>query len=854
MKLISKIYKSSVLLSVIFSVSLNSFSQTTEKTVVRGKIVDALTGEPIPFASVSFKGTTIGTLTDNSGKYLIETKVQATTISFSFIGYQTETRKIKPGADQTFNISMKISSITLDEVTVKPEKKNYRNKNNPAVEIIENVIARKNLNMQGGYSFLQYDKYEKIQFAFSNISEKFQQRNSTRKFGFVFNNVDTTRRVGNNILPVFIKESLSSHYYRKEPLEMKDIIHAEKTVDLNKYFNNKGVSAYLDYLYQNIDIYNNEILFLTNKFLSPIASTAPAFYRYYIIDTLTVNDIKCIRLFFEARNKADFLFHGNLYITMDSCYAVRKIDMGINKDINIDWVQDIVVTQDFDRFGQKSWLLSKEEISIDLGIVQNTMGLYGQRTTYYRDYKINEPIEDEIFKGPVRVERTDAAADSASYWEANRFVPLNKAEKEIYRTIDTLQQMPAFRRRMDLFMMLAVGFLNLGKVEIGPVGSFYSFNNIEGSRFRFGGRTTPELNKKLIFDGYLAYGIKDKIFKYGAGISYSFTPRTIYHQFPEKALFISYQKDTKIPGAEFQFVLPDNILFSFKRGVNDKLLLNNTFKIEYLNEFENHFSYSLGYSFTRQYTAGKLYFNPEEYGSTPSEINYVNIPEVYVNLRYARNESFFQGKIYRTLYPGKYPVIQLKIAGGSSIINNDFDYLRLQLNISKRFYISIAGYTDVTFEAGKIFGKVAYPILFIHNANQTYSYQKNSYNLMNFLEFVSDQYVALNINHSFNGFIFNKIPLLKKLKLRELVTCKILYGSLSDRNTPSPQNDLFKFPTDADGIPLTYTLERKPYIEAGVGLSNILNLIRIDVIKRFTYVGNPNVSSIGIRIKIMIDI
>ncbi|MCX6329633.1 MAG: DUF5686 family protein [Bacteroidia bacterium] len=864
MKLISKIYKSSVLLSVIFSVSLNSFSQTTEKTVVRGKIVDALTGEPIPFASVSFKGTTVGTLTDNSGKYLIETKVQATTISFSFIGYQTETRKIKPGADQTFNISMKISSITLDEVTVKPEKKNYRNKNNPAVEIIENVIARKNLNRQGGYSFLQYDKYEKIQFAFSNISEKFQQRNSTGKFGFVFNNVDTTRRVGNNILPVFIKESLSSHYYRKEPLEMKDIIHAEKTVDLDKYFNNKGVSAYLNYLYQNIDIYNNEILFLTNKFLSPIASTAPAFYRYYIIDTLTVNDIKCIRLFFEARNKADFLFHGNLYITMDSCYAVRKIDMGINKDINIDWVQDIVVTQDFDRFGQKSWLLSKEEISIDLGIVQNTMGLYGQRTIYYRDYKLNEPIEDEIFKGPQRIERTDAAADSTSYWEANRFVPLNKAEKEIYHTIDTLQQMPAFRRRMDLIMMATVGFLNLGKVEIGPVGSFYSYNNIEGSRFRFGGRTTPELNKKIIVDGYLAYGIKDRIFKYNAGISYSFTPRTVY-QFPVKALFMSYQKDTKLPGVEFQllpgvefqFTQQDNILFSVKRGVNDKLLLNNTFRIEYLNEFENHFSYRLGYSFTRQYTAGNLYFNKDVYGSDTSEIRSVDIPELSVDLRFARNESFFQGKIYRTLYPGKYPVIQLKIAYGSKIINNNFEYLRLQLNISKRYYIGIAGYTDVTFEAGKIFGKVAYPILFIHNANQTYSYQKNSYNLMNFLEFVSDQYVALNINHSFNGFIFNKIPLLKKLKLRELVTFKILYGSLSDRNNPDPDHidpDLFQFPKDAGGNLLTYTLDRKPYIEAGVGLSNILNLIRIDVIKRFTYVGNPNVSSIGIRIKLMIDI
>jgi hypothetical protein len=458
-----------------------------------------------------------------------------------------------------------------------------------------------------------------------------------------------------------------------------------------------------------------------------------------------------------------------------------------------------------------------------------------------------------IFKGPDRVDRSDLAADSAAYWERNRFVPLNKSEKQVYHTIDTLQQMPAFRRRMNLIMMMTVGFLNLNKVEIGPVGSFYSYNNIEGSRFRFGGRTTPDLSRKIIVDGYLAYGTKDRIFKYNAGISYSFTPGTIY-QFPVKALFMSYQKDTRLPGVEFQFTQQDNILFSVKRGVNDKLLLNNTFRIEYLNEFENHFSFRLGYSYTRQYTAGNLYFNKDVYGSDTSEIRSVDIPELSVNLRYARNETFYQGKIYRTLYPNKYPVIQLKIAYGSKFINNNFQYLRLQLNISKRYYIGIAGYTDATFEAGKIFGKVAYPLLFIHNANQTYSYQKNSYNLMNFLEFVSDQYVSLNLNHSFNGFIFNKIPLLKKLKLRELVTFKVLYGGLSDNNNPAYHSDLFKFPADENGIPLTYTLERKPYVEAGVGLSNILNLIRIDVIKRFTYVSNPNVSEIGIRIKFMIDI
>ncbi len=351
-------------------------------------------------------------------------------------------------------------------------------------------MAKKTENRPEAFNYLEYKTYEKIQFAFSNVTENFKNSNAFSQFNFIFNNIDTTKRIGNDILPMFIKESLSAHYFRKEPAEQKEVLLAEKSINLDEYLNNRGASAYLNYLYQNINIYDNEILFLTNKFLSPIANTAPLFYRYYIIDTLPVADIKCVRLFFEPRNKSDFLFHGNLYITMDTSFAVKKIDIGINKAINIDWVQDISITQDFEKFGEKAWLLSKEEISIDFGIVKNTMGLYGQRTISYKDYKINEPISEAVFRGPAKVEKIDPESDKNSYWEANRYVPLSNSEKQIYTTIDSLKQIPDFRRKMDAVMLITVGFLNLGKIEIGPVSSFYSYNSVEGSRFRFGGRTT----------------------------------------------------------------------------------------------------------------------------------------------------------------------------------------------------------------------------------------------------------------------------------------------------------------------------------------------------------------------------
>jgi hypothetical protein len=852
-----KLLRSTRFYLIFFVVALSAcqetFSQTPDKTVIKGTVIDSKTGEPVSFVSVFLKGTTVGTLTDKAGKYSLECRVPVTDIGFSFIGYQSEFRKVLQGKEQTINIRLALSVIALDEVIVSPARRNYKNKNNPAVELIKKVIANESANRKEVYDFLEYKHYDKIQFALSNLTEKFKQGNMFGKFRYIFENADTTKRIGNTILPLYIRESLSDHYYQKDPEATKEIIRAEKTTNLNEYLDNKGVSKYLNYLYQNINIYDNEILFLTNKFLSPIAKTAPVFYRYYILDTLSVNDIKCIKLFFEPRNKEDFLFHGDLYVTMDSSYAIRKIDMGMNKNINIDWVQEISITQDFEKFGQKGWLISKDEILIDFGLTKNSMGLYGQRTIFYKDYKFNEPISETIFKGPEKIERFIPSSDNAGFWESNRFAPLSKSEKGIYTTIDSIKKIPAFNRSMNILTLLTTGYFNIGKIEIGPAESFFSYNSVEGSRIRFGARTNTIFSKKITFDAYAAYGLRDHILKYFTGFTYSLTPRTIY-QFPVKYIRLNYQEDTKIPGQELQFTQPDNIFLSFKRGIDDKLFLNKTIKAEYLNEFENHFSYLIGYSFTRQSPEGNLFFNTEDYLSLTNNVNIINISELSLNLRYAANESFYQGRLYRFPFPGKDPVIQLNIAGGSKSINNDFNYLRLQFNISRRYYVSIFGYTDISFEAGKIFGKVPYPLLFIHRANQTYSYQKNSYNLMNFLEFVSDQYISLNVDHCFNGFIFNKIPLLKKLKLRELVTCKVLYGGLSKTNDPAYQTDLFKFPVDQNGVPFTYTLSNQPYTEVSFGVSNILKVFRVDFIERFTFLDHPNVSSTGVRVQFRFDL
>lgn len=835
------------LIAVILVLSSGCFkvtSQVLPRTIVSGKITDSKTGEAIQGANIYFRNTNTGTISNREGKYRLETTDSNSQLVFSYLGYKTEIRSIETGKEQTVDVRLSLSTFTLDEVNILSGRRQYRNKNNPAVELIEKVIEKKPENRMEKFSTLEFRQYEKIQFALSNMQQKTVERKLNKKYGFFYQNIDSTKRIGNRILPFFIKEVMSDHYFRNVPETSKEIVRAEKSVNLDRYFDMKGISAKMDYLYQDINIYDNEILFLTKKFISPIAGGAPLFYRYYIVDTLTVDATSCIRLFFTPRNKSDILFQGYLYVAPENNYAVRKVDMGLNPKSNIDWVQNISLTQDFEKYGDKGWLLSKEDISIDFGFFRNKNGLLGQRTTSRGNYKIEEPIDEKIFREPGRIERLLPGAETEEFWIANRPIPLAKSEQGIYAVTDSISKMKPFKTWMSIIMMYPNDFINLGKIELGPEDNFFSSNPVEGNRVRLGGRTTPDLSKKLAFDGYLAYGFSDKKSKFGAEITYSFTDKTIY-EFPVRSLSIGYRKDLSIPGQELRFLDNDNFFSSFKRGVDDKYLFNKIFRIEYLNEFENHFSFLAGYHFTNQAAAGNLHFNTVDYLAPGNKS--IDISELYLNLRYAPNETFYQKRLYREPYPSKYPVIQLKYAVGSKSIQNDYNYNRLQLEISKRFYLSVVGHTDASLEAGKIFGQVSFPLLFIHRANQTYGFDLNSYNLMNFLEFVSDQYIAVNIDHSFNGFFLNKIPLFKRLKLREVANCKILYGGLRNQNNPDYHSNLFRFPVNETGEALTYTLEKRPYIEASIGVANILKVIRVDFVKRFTYLKNPNVAETGIR-------
>ncbi len=838
---------------------ISAYSNNTPVlTRVKGTIIDAGTKDPIAFAGVSWiNESTNATLSDDEGNYNIKTKDTVSRIIISCEGYKNKIIKVRIGQVQEIDIALDPDVKTLKDVVVKPKRIKYRNKGNPAVELINNVIAHKSGNRVEDIDFYAYEKYEKIVFSLTDFNDNFTNLPFIRNFKFVLDNIDTTIIPGKKSAPVFLKEELSNVYYQKNPEKKLEVPFAQRMVNFDDYIHKQSVNTSLKMLYKPINIYDNNILLLTNQFLSPISSMAPTFYKYFIMDTSIIENSKCIKLAFFPRNKADFLFQGNLFIVLDSSYAVKKIDMSVNKNINLNWVKNLDIIQEFNKIQNHGWMLTTNELAIDFGLNGQKIGIMGERVVTYNDYQFDKSKSDCIYAAISKKQNNDNIEnDDDAFWEAHRIQKLPQPEQNVYALLDSVKKVPAFKHAVDAALLVSSGYIGARRpFEVGPVVTFYSYNPVEGSRIRIGSRTTPHFDRNIYFDFYGAYGTNDERYKYYAGATYLFSNNTIFG-FPIKSINISYQNDIKIPGQELLYAQENNILFSFKRGINDIMYYNKTIKIEHLNEFKSHFSYSIGYEYTQQTPAGELYYNTTSYLLHTNNPPYLNISQVIIDLRYAPHEQFFQGKIYRTPIIGKYPVFLFQYTYGNKLLGDDFNYQKFMLDVSKRFYWSFLGYTDVTFETGKIFGEVPFPLLDISRANQTYSYQPLSYNLMNFLEFVNDEYVALFADHCFNGFILNKVPLIKKLKFREYVTCKVLYGGISKDNNPNNPNsepELYKFPVYSNGEPITYTFGKVPYVEASVGISNVLKFFRIDYVQRLTYLNHPNISTNGIRLSIKLD-
>lgn len=850
-----------ILFGVFSFFAFSAFAQGL--TTASGVVTDAKTNEPLTLATIRFEGKNVGGMSDDEGRFSVEIKESASRLTVTYMGYETAIIDLKPGQANTgLNVRLEESNNTLVEVVVRNEK--YRNKGNPAVELIQKVIENKDRNRREGLDYYSFEQYEKVEFAINRVDDDLRNGLLFRNMQFLFDNADTSA-TGVVSLPFYLYERLSDVYYRKNPRDEKTLIKGEKSTTVPGFFDEQGISSYVQNMYQQVDIYDNRINLATMEFVSPLAPISPTIYRFYIQDTVKTKDAQVVRLYFAPRNKSDLAFEGNMWVALDGSYAVRKIELGVPKGINLNWVSDLTVEQEFDWVETndsivgptRGLMLSNDVVMMQFGVSKDTTrrGLIGRKTTSYREYLLGQPISGRVFKfsGNTRYEENAAAKDE-QFWAQNRHVSLNEREQGIQKTIDTLNNHKPFKRFMTIARLFLEGYHTVGGggFDIGPVNTFYSFNDVEGFRGRFGGRTNLNFARNIQLEGYVAYGTKDERWKGSASAIYSFNSQQV-RRFPLNQLKVWYQDDVKIPGQELQFVQEDNFLLSFKRGVNDKMIYNRVLGLEYLKETESHFSYSFSIKTERQQPAGALTF---QYGSI-EHLQYsseIQTTDFGIHLRYAPNERFYQGASYRTPILNKYPKFSLWYnLGAKDVLGGEYAYHSVQAKIEKVFYVSPLGWSQVVVEGGRTFGTLPYTLLKIHRANQTYAYQLESYNLMNFMEFVSDKYASVNMTHNFGGFFFNRIPLLKNLKWREMVSFKALWGGLDEANQPTAENGLLHFPTDANGTPLTYTLEKQPYMEASVGVGNIFKVLRVDYVRRLNYLDHPNAPKWGIRARFKIE-
>lgn len=875
MKLItSKCFSILLLLFSIFTTP-SLLAQSSDKlTRIRGTVIDKETKEPLPFVAVAFQGTSIGTTTDFDGKYELSSQFATETLEISFIGYTTFSTTIKLGERQLVDVQLPSEAITFDkEIVVSAKKKRYRKKNNPAVDLIRKVIDQKDENSLASYDHYEYDKYEKVELDLNNITDKFKARKAFNKFQFIFDFVDTSDVNGKPYLPIFLQEINSKVYYSKEKNKKREYREAIKATKLENHLDEESVTTIMDYLYDEIDIYGGNTILMGNQFTMPLSAIALDFYRFYIIDTIEYQGKKAIDMAFIPKVKGNFGFNGNLYIALDSTYQLLKVKMGVVDDINLNFVQDLLIEQEFSPGPNGKYIISKDKIVVDYNLTKKGIGAYGTRIAHYNNHIFNTPQPDEIYDVPEFVtEKKGARKIEDGYWKEKRPIQLSDKEEGVYHMIDTLQRVPAFKRALNIVSFLATGYTPVGKFDIGPINSFYGGNAVEGFRLRFGGRTNINFHPKLSLDGYLAYGFRDKQVKGAATALWSFNDNS--EDNPKHYIQGGYTRETKFPGLKVDFISEDNVFLAIgRRGIADRMLLYGSARIDYYKETRSNLTFHATIERLKQRAIGRLTFDFTGDNGEPQELEAIRTTEIGFNFRWAPNADYFQGKINRYPIFNKHPIFQFSYYGTpKGLFGSDYSYHQLRFGAFKKFHLSVVGFTNVDFEIGKIYGKnIPYTLLHIPRANQTLLYQIRAFNMMNFLEFASDEYVKINFRHYFNGFIFNRLPLFKRLKLREVVTLKMIYGGLTDDNDPNKNPGLIQFTNqiddngevilDENGEPQkeTFTLSDRPYIEGSVGVLNIFKVLRVDLVKRFTYLDNPNlpemfgVKGLGIRARVYVE-
>lgn len=810
----------------------NVFWANAQETIVQGKVTDAASGDPIPFANVVFKGTSIGATTDFDGNFLIKTQNPTDSVVASYIGYKSRSKVVKRGEQQIINFQLTEDVTNLQEVIVKAGE-------NPAFEILRQVVRNKNNNDKRKLTAYEYDTYTKIEIDVDNLSEKFRERKIVMKITQVLDSVERIAgEDGKPILPLFITESVSKVYYRDNPSLKKEHILKTKISGIGVE-DGTTVTQMIGSSFQEYNFYQNWLNILTKEFVSPIADGWRIYYDYDLTDSLYVGDDYCYRLDFFPRSPQDLAFTGTLWITKED-YALKQIDATMGKQANLNFIEKIRIQQELAKTDLGAWVPVKNRVLIDVEQVgKSNPGMLAKFYTSNKNIVTNKPHDPAFYERPIEMAE-DAQLEPEKNWDSLRHEPLSETERNVYKMIDTLRNIPIVKTYTDIIKVLVNGYYTVNKVDVGPYLSFITWNNIEGWRVQGGFKTNYQFSKKWVFQGQLAYGFDDERVKYLASV------QRILSRQRWTTLTFRARRDLGRLGVDDEN-LADNPIFLaatrwgyFRRG-----FYSDEYRASFQREIFKGYTQRISFrhwTFEPTYDFG--YFKPPvEVGS--QVFDRFRNSEVSIESRYARDEVFLQDDNDRiSLGTNKWPVISLKYTHGfSGILGSDFDYDKLRFNLTKRIKTGPLGVGYVTLSGEYVFNDLPYPLLTLHLGNQSPVYSSITYNLMNFGEFVSDRYASVQYRQYLEGFLLNRIPLLNKLKWRLLATSNVIIGGMRQSN----RDLIAQFsPTGAETLTAGYFKNNKPYVELGYGVENIFKFLRVDFIHRVSYLENKDARKFGI--------
>lgn len=833
--------------------------QAAGAQTITGVVVEESTGDTIPFPSVQYKKEKIATSGNAYGRFSIK-RLNGEKLTFSAVGYQELTILIGPNTPSEMKITLKTDTKQLKGVTVKTKRSKYSRKNNPAVELMKRVIAAKKRTDLANHDYYQFNKYQKITFAINDIKPTELENEKLKKKKWLINQIETCPYNNKLILPLSVDETVTRNIYRKDPKTEKSIIMGQSSSGVNDLIETGDIlNNVLKDVFTDVDLYDDQIRLLQYPFTSPIGKDAISFYRFYIVDTVYVDRDKCFHLQFLPNNQQDFGFRGEIWILADSTLHVKRCNLTLPKKSDVNFVDNLQIIQEYTRLPEGDWALTTDDMFVEMSIAKFLTKAIVIRTTRMSDYAFDE-LPDKLFKGKTKVlHESNAMMRDEAFWDKYRSVELTKSESSMDAFINNLSQQKAFKYIIFGVRAFIENFVETGsqnhpsKVDIGPINTMISSNFIDGVRTRISAQTTANLNPHWFLSGYYARGWDSRKNYYKGELTYSFNKKEyLPREFPKRTLTFTSTYDVCSPSDKFMHTDKDNVFTALKWTKVEKMMFYNRQQLSFEREEEWGFRTTISLKAEENEACGDLFFKPlSMVGMEDAMIGQgkFRTTEARIELRYAPGETFINTKQRRLPVNLDAPVFTLSHTTGiKGFLGGDYDYNFTEASIYKRLWLNSWGKIDILAKGGIQWNKVPFPLLIMPAANLSYIISDETFNLINNMEFLNDRYASLDISWDLNGKIFNRIPLLKKLKWREWLGIKCLWGTLTDKNNPTLAANagdgmLMEFPEGS------YIMDSKrPYIELIAGIHNIFKIIHIQYVHRLNYNHLPTATKNGVRL------